>query len=41
MAAAPSGVKYMLYGSSTGIRAECSPVTGSIGVMVLPMSSVA
>ena len=41
MAAVPSGVKYMLYGSATGIRAPGSPVRGSIGVMVFPTSSVA
>src|SRR3954470_11697510 len=41
MAAAPSGVKYMLYGSWTGIRGPFAPVVGSIGVTVLPTSSVA
>ena len=36
MAYAPSGVKYMLYGSITGILAPARlPVTGSIGVTVL------
>ena len=32
MADLPSGVKYMLYGSSTGIGAPGLPVIGSIGV---------
>ncbi len=32
----PSGVKYMLYGSSTGISAPGLPVRGSIGVRLLP-----
>jgi len=37
MADLPSGVKYMLYGSSTGIDAPVLPVRGSIGVR-LPLS---
>ncbi len=32
MADLPSGVKYMLYGSSTGIAVPVLPVRGSIGV---------
>ena len=32
MAYLPSGVKYMLYGSSTGIGLPGLPVSGSIGV---------
>ena len=34
----PSGVKYRLYGSSTGIVRPGFPVTGSIAVRLLPMS---
>src|SRR5437016_2066940 len=36
----PSGVKYMLYGSSTGTGAPGLPVAGSIGVRLLPWSLV-
>ncbi len=34
----PSGVKYMLYGSSTGIGFPGLPVCGSIGVTLFPTS---
>jgi hypothetical protein len=34
----PSGVKYRLYGSSTGIGVPILPVAGSIGVSALPWS---
>src|SRR5437763_8387627 len=37
----PSGVKYMLYGSITGIGAPGRPVFGSNGSRWLPTSSVA
>src|ERR1700737_2805475 len=36
----PSGVKYMLYGSSTGIGLPGRAVRGSIGVRLLPSSLV-
>ena len=36
----PSGVKYMLYGSVTGIRFPGLPVRGSIGVRLFPASFV-
>ena len=36
----PSAVKYMLYGSATGIGRPGRPVRGSIGVRLLPRSLV-
>ncbi len=37
----PSGVKYMLYGSATGIVSPGCPVIGSMRRITLPTSSVA
>ena len=37
----PSGVKYRLYGSVTGIGCPGGPVRGSNGVSWLPVSSLA